>query len=201
MKIVVVGATGTIGSEVVKALSARHEVVSVSRSSRPAVDYTKPETITGLFASVGAVDAVISCAGGAVFKPLDQLTDADFERSLGDKLMGQVRLAVAALRNIKANGSITLTGGVMSHEPMPGGAAISLVNAALEGFVRGAAIEAKNGVRVNLVSPPWITETLKKLGMTMDRHLSAAQVARAYVASVEGRQNGEIIDPALTSGS
>jgi NAD(P)-dependent dehydrogenase (short-subunit alcohol dehydrogenase family) len=196
MKIIVVGGTGTIGSEVVKALQARHEVVSISRSSQPAVDYARPETITGLFAKVGAVDGVISCAGGAAFKPLDQLTDADFEKSLQDKLMGQVRVAMAALRHVKPNGSITLTGGVMAHQPMPGGAAISLVNAALEGFVRGAALEAKNGVRVNLVSPPWVTETLKKFGMTNDRHLSAAQVARAYVASVEGRQTGEILDPA-----
>jgi NAD(P)-dependent dehydrogenase (short-subunit alcohol dehydrogenase family) len=196
MKIIVVGGTGTIGSEVVKALGARHEVVSISRSSQPAVDYAKPETITGLFAKVGAVDAVISCAGGGVFKPLDQLTDADFEKTLQDKLMGQVRLAMAALRHVKANGSITVTGGVMSHEPALGGAAISLVNAGLEGFVRGAAFEAKNGVRVNLVSPPWVTETLEKLGMTNDRHLSAAHVARAYVASVEGRHNGEILDPA-----
>jgi NAD(P)-dependent dehydrogenase (short-subunit alcohol dehydrogenase family) len=196
MKIIVVGGTGTIGSEVVKALGARHEVVSVSRSSQPAVDYARPATLTELFAKVGAVDGVISCAGGGAFKPLDQLSDADFERTLQDKLMGQVRLAMAALRHVKPNGSITLTGGVMAHQPMPGGAAISLVNAGLEGFVRGAAIEAKNGVRVNLVSPPWVTETLKKFGMTADRHLSAAHVARAYVAAVEGRQTGEVLDPA-----
>jgi NAD(P)-dependent dehydrogenase (short-subunit alcohol dehydrogenase family) len=196
MKIIVVGGTGTIGSEVVKALGGRHEVVSVSRSSQPAVDYGRPDTIAALFAKLGAVDAVISCAGGAVFKPLDQLTDADFENSLQDKLMGQVRLAMAALRHLKAQGSITLTGGVMAHEPMPGGAAISLVNAALEGFVRGAALEAKNGARVNLVSPPWVTETIKKLGMGVARHLPAAHVARAYVASVEGKQTGEVLDPA-----
>ncbi|HEX4406740.1 MAG TPA: short chain dehydrogenase [Polyangia bacterium] len=196
MKIIVVGATGTIGSEVAKALGARHEIVSVSRSTQPAIDYAKPESITGLFEKIGAVDAVISCAGGGVFKPLDQLTDTDIEKTLQDKLMGQVRLALAALRHVKPNGSITVTGGVMSHEPMPGGAAISLVNAGLEGFVRGASIEAKNGVRINLVSPPWVTETLKKFGMTNDRHLSAAHVARAYVASVEGRHNGEILDPA-----
>jgi len=196
MKIIVVGGTGTIGSEVVKALAARHEVVSISRSSQPAVDYARPETIAALFAKLGAADAVISCAGGAAFKPLDQLTDADFEKSLQDKLMGQVRLAMAALGNLNAPGSITLTGGVMAHEPMPGGAAISLVNAALEGFVRGAALELKNGLRVNLVSPPWVTETIKKLGMGVARHLPAAQVARAYVASVEGKQTGEILDPA-----
>jgi len=196
MKIIVVGGTGTIGSEVVKALGARHEVVSISRRSQPAVDYSRPETITGLFDEVGAVDGVISCAGGGAFKPLDQLTDADFEATLQDKLMGQVRLAMAALRHVKPNGSITLTGGVMAHEPMPGGAAISLVNAGLEGFVRGAALEAKNGVRVNLVSPPWVTETLQKFGMTNDRHLSATHVARAYVAAVEGHRSGEILDPA-----
>jgi NAD(P)-dependent dehydrogenase (short-subunit alcohol dehydrogenase family) len=59
-----------------------------------------------------------------------------------------------------AGGSVTVTSGVLARQPMPGGAAISMVNAGLEGFVRGAAAEAPRGVRVNAVSPPWVTETL-----------------------------------------
>ena len=44
---------------------------------------------------------------------------------------------------------------------MAGSAAVSLVNAGLEGFVRAAALEAPRGIRVNVVSPPWVTETLE----------------------------------------
>ncbi len=53
-----------------------------------------------------------------------------------------------------SGGSVTLTSGMLSREPMPGSAAISLVNAGIEGFVRAAALEMPDGVRVNAVSPP-----------------------------------------------
>jgi NAD(P)-dependent dehydrogenase (short-subunit alcohol dehydrogenase family) len=171
--------------------------VSVSRHGRPAVDYAQPDSIGALFASVGEVDAVISCAGSAVFKPLRQLSDGDFSASLGDKLMGQVRVARAALAgHVRPGGSVTLTSGVLAQRPMPGSAAVSLVNAALEGFARAAALEAESGVRVNVVSPPWVSETVAKLGLKIEGHLPAAQVARAYVASVEGKHQGQVLDPA-----
>jgi len=38
------------------------------------------------------VDAVVSIAGQAAFRPLPALTDADFALGLNNKLMGQVNL-------------------------------------------------------------------------------------------------------------
>src|SRR5215213_598565 len=93
MRILVIGATGTIGREVVKALSSEHEVISASRTgSEVSVDITKPSSIQAMYASAGKVDAVISAAGSGAWKPLDQLTDEDFAVSLGYKLMGQVNV-------------------------------------------------------------------------------------------------------------
>ncbi len=196
MKIVVIGSTGTIGAAVTRALAARHEVLGLSRHSRPAVDLADAASIAALFGAVPGVDAVISCAGSAAWKPLAELGDEDFAFSLANKLMGQVNLVRAALGRIRDGGSITVTGGVLAHEPMPGSAAVSLVNAGLEGFVRAAALEAPRGIRVNAVSPPWVDETLEKMGMRVPEHLSADRVARAYVAAVEGKHQGEILDPA-----
>lgn len=196
MKIVVVGSTGTIGAAVVRALSARHDVIGVHRHGDPSVDITQPGSIKSLFDKIAAIDAVVSCAGGAAWKPLDQLTDEDFARSLGDKLMGQVNLIRAALAHVRDGGSVTVTSGVLARQPMPGSGAVSLVNAGLEGFVRAAALEATRGIRVNVVSPPWVTETLDKLGMDRSWGLPADQVAKAYVAAVEGTQQGATIEPA-----
>src|SRR5271170_2094701 len=77
MKILVVGATGTIGKAVASALQARHEVVAVSRSAAqyPA-DITDKASLEKAFAAIGKVDAIVSAAGSAVFKPLAALTDA-----------------------------------------------------------------------------------------------------------------------------
>jgi NAD(P)-dependent dehydrogenase (short-subunit alcohol dehydrogenase family) len=193
MKIVVIGASGTIGKAVADALSGRHEVVRATRHGPVVVDLEKPDTVANLFATVKGIDAVVSCAGSAVFKPLDQLTDGDFQKGLASKLMGQVNVIRAALPHLNDGGSVTVTSGVLAQEPMPGGAAISLVNAALEGFALGASIEAPRGIRVNVVSPPWIIETLKKLGMDPSIGIPAAACAKAYVAAVEGKDRGRTL--------
>jgi NAD(P)-dependent dehydrogenase (short-subunit alcohol dehydrogenase family) len=194
VKIVVIGATGTIGKAVAEALAARHEVVRVSRRGTPRADLEDAGSLARLFEAVTGVDAAVCCAGSAAFKPLAQLSDADFEVGLRSKLMGQVNLARVALRHLRDGGSITLTSGVLAREPTPGGAAISLVNAAIEGFVTGAAVELPRGLRINVVSPPWISETLAALKMDPKGGISAAACARAFVAAVEGKDQGRTLD-------
>jgi NAD(P)-dependent dehydrogenase (short-subunit alcohol dehydrogenase family) len=197
MKIIVIGATGTIGAAVASALAARkHEVVRASRKGEVKVDIDDPATVRALFAAVKNADAVVSCAGNAVFKPFAQLTDTDYALCLRSKLMGQVGLARLATDHLNDGGSITLTTGVLAGKPMPGSAAISLVNAGLEGFVRAAALELPRRLRINAVSPPWVKETMVKFGMDPSPGLPAAAVAKAYVAAAEGAMQGEIIEAA-----
>ena len=109
--------------------------------------------------------------------------------------MGQVNLIRAALPVIRDNGSITVTSGVLAKYPMIGSGAVSLVNAGLEGFTRVAALEATRAVRVNVVSPGWVKETMVKFGMDPTPGKAAVDVARAYVEAVEGSMNGETIEP------
>lgn len=196
MRILLIGATGTIGKAIAAALGGRHEILLASRQKAPFhVDMADPASIRGLYAKIGKVGAVISAAGQARFKPLDDLSDADFRFCLDNKLMGQVNLVRYGLGAVSDNGSITLTSGVLAQQPSRGSAAISLVNAGLEGFARAAALEAPRGVRINVVSPPWVTETLQALGMPLQGGLPAATVAQAYVGSVEGTETGRVISP------
>ena len=196
MKIIVIGSTGTIGSEVANALSAStHEVVHASRSGDVKVDLDNPASIRSLFEKVRDINAVVSCAGNAVFKPFADLADADYELGLRSKLMGQVTLARLAKDHLREGGSITLTTGVLAMHPMVGSASISMVNAGLEGFVRAAALEMPRKVRINAVSPPWVKETMVKFGMDPTPGLASATVAKAYVAAVEGSDQGKVIQP------
>ena len=195
MRILVVGATGTIGRAVVEILSARHEIVPVSRGNTPiTVDLARPDSIRAMYEAAGPVDAVVSAAGSARFAPLAGLSDDDFQFSLANKLMGQVNLVRIGCYQIRDSGSFTLTSGVLARSPMPGSAAISLVNAGLEGFVRAAALEAPRGIRVNAVSPPWVTETLLALRMDPGLGQPAATVARLYAQSVEGAATGAVLE-------
>jgi NAD(P)-dependent dehydrogenase (short-subunit alcohol dehydrogenase family) len=195
MKIVLIGASGTIGQTVEKALSTRHQIVRVGRTKGELqVDLASTESIKRLFEKAKRFDAVVCAAGAARFAPLDKLTDEDFAFSLANKLMGQVNLVRLGLKHINDGGSFTLTSGVLANEPMPGSAAISLVNAGLEGFVRAAALELPRGIRVNVVSPPWVSETLKSMGKDPAAGMPAEQVAAAYVAAVEGQQTGQVFN-------
>ena len=154
-----------------------------------------PESIRAMFQSIGRVDAVVCAAGQAKFGSLDELTDADFVFSFSNKLMGQVNLVRIGREFISDGGSFTLTSGVLSLEPIKGSASISMVNAGLEGFVRAAALELPRGIRVNVVSPPWVTETLLARKMDPSRGMPAVSVAKAYLASILETMTGHTLDP------
>jgi NAD(P)-dependent dehydrogenase (short-subunit alcohol dehydrogenase family) len=201
MKIVIIGATGTIGKAVVKLLKQRHQIIAISRSSGDhRADITSKASLEAALGAIGKVDAIVSVAGSAVFKPLAELADADFEKSLNDKLMGQVNVVRVGAQHILKGGSIIITSGVLAQQPIPGSAAVSLVNAGLEGFGRAAALELQGaGVRVNVVSPPWVKETLVALKMDPSSGLPADEVAKAYAQSVEGSATGQVIDARKTA--
>lgn len=116
--------------------------------------------------------------------------------------MGQVNVARLGLAHLRDGGSITLTSGVLSKRPMPGSAAISLVNAGLEAFAGAAALELPRKVRINVVNPPWVTETLIAYKMDASMGQPASVVAGLYRDSVEGQASGKTLElPAKVSRS
>jgi NAD(P)-dependent dehydrogenase (short-subunit alcohol dehydrogenase family) len=193
VRVVVVGATGVIGSAVAELLRARHEVIPASRHSAHPVDITDSGSIERLYRGLGPVDAVVATAGDGRFGALADLTEEDFRFSLHSKLMGQVNLIRIGATCLADGGSFTVTTGVLASRPVPGSAAYTMVNAGLEGFVRAAALELPRGLRVNVVSPGWISETLVAMGRDPAEGTPAREVAQAYRASVEGRATGTII--------
>lgn len=195
MKIILVGASGTIGQAIDRELRERHDIVRVGRNSGELqVDITDPASIRRLFEQTGPFDALISAAGNAHFGALEELTAKEFAVGLDDKLMGQVNLVLIGREFANDGASFTLTSGVLSEDPIRYGAAVSTVNAALDGFVRAAAIELPRGLRINGVSPTILEESLPAYGPYFRgfKAVPAATVALAYAKSAEGRQTGQV---------
>ncbi|MGB9988541.1 short chain dehydrogenase [Pseudoduganella rhizocola] len=194
MKIVVIGATGAVGKAVVEQLGQRHEIVTVGSSSgQYQVQFEDEASVRTLFAQLGKVDAVVVTAGELHFGPLHEMTPEQFRKGLNSKLMGQVNVALLAQEYLNDGGSITLTSGIVGQQPIRFGANASTVNAALEGFVLGAAVELQRGLRINVVSPTVLTESLPVYGPFFHGFEPAdgKRVALAYSRSVEGVETGK----------
>ena len=161
MRILLVGASGTIGRAVEAELEGRHEVVSAGRHSGDVrLDIYDSESIRAAFGELGPIDAVISATGAVQFAPFAEMQAADYEMSLRNKLMGQVILVLIGREHDRPAGSFTLTSGLLDDDPTVGGTAASMVNGSINAFVLAASIEMPAGQRINAVSPGLIEEAL-----------------------------------------
>ena len=194
MRILVVGASGTIGQAIVAQFGERHEIIRAGRAGVDVqVDITSEDSIRSMYETVGPVDAVISATGGAHFGPLTDLTPALNQIGIDSKLKGQVNLVLLGLDTVRDGGSFTLTTGIMMDDPIRQGASAALANGGVKAFVRAAAIEMPRGIRINSVGPNVLIESLEKYGPFFRgfEAVPASRVATAFEKSVEGAQTGQ----------
>ncbi len=191
MKIIIAGASGRIGKEVVKALSVSHDIVPVgSRSGDVQCDYTVPKSVSEMFAKIGQFDSLISVIGGdSIFKPFAGLTDDDYRYGFERKFLGQIRFLKLGEKYIRDNGCFVFTSGFLSQYPNPASIATGPLNAAVNTFVKNTASLLTRGIRINVVSPAPIVEP----GQGNKGLVTAAETAKAYVGAVEGDITGQVL--------
>ncbi|KAF1011012.1 MAG: hypothetical protein GAK32_01135 [Pseudomonas fluorescens] len=194
MKILLIGANGTVGSAIKAELSQRHEVISIGRNSGDfRVDISDSASIRKLFEQTGTFDALVCAAGSVNFVPLAEMDASHFDLGLQDKLMGQVNLLLIGRDFANDGASFTFTSGILNRDPIRTGASAALVNGALDAFVKAAAIELPRGLRINSVSPTVLVEAMDSYAPYFRGFKPApgAEVALAYAKSVEGLQTGQ----------
>ncbi len=200
LRILVIGASGVLGRAVVAELGARHDIVSAgSKSGDIRLDIADPASVVAGLKAAGSLDAVVCAAGAVNFAPLGAIAPAPIAQpayglGLANKLMGQVNLTLAAREALLDGGSITLISGVLADAPIVAGSSASMVNGALESFVRAAAIELPRGLRINVVSPTGFEESMVGYGPFFRGFdpVPVQRAARAFSRSVEGRQTGQV---------
>lgn len=206
MNVLLIGASGTIGKAVANLFTQQgHQVIGASRSTQPSLDFTDLESLDAFYEQMPEVDAILAIGGDAAFSSLDQLTASQIEVTLSSKLMGQINALRKGITKIRPNGAFVMTGGILAYTPWPNTSMVAMVNAGLEGFVRGAALEMTEGRRVVIVHPPLVAETASMFGMDATQFPSAAVIAQTYLDAVEKGQNGTAIftdghAPVLTAG-
>lgn len=197
MKIIIVGATGTMGTYLSTAFENEHEIIRVSSQGGDfQVDITSAEAIEKFFETVGSFDALISTAGPTFVGPWKKLDNTTFRKGVEGKMMGQINLVLIGQNYINPKGSFTLITGALTEEPQINFANASAANGAVEGFVRGAAIELQNGIRINAVSPTVIENSPQYFPyFPGETPTTMKQLEFMFRKSVFGAGTGHIIKP------
>lgn len=195
MKIIVVGASGAVGKTAVEVLSGRHDIVAVGKSSGDIqMDIEDVESIRAMYKKVGKVDAVVSAVGHGHFGKVHEMTGEQFMKGINHKVLPQVNLVLEGFGHMNDGGSFTLTSGVLNRDPIPGGSSAAAANGALDGFIRGAAVDMPRGIRINAVSPEVLEVSRQKYdGFFRGHvHVSDEAVGLAYSKAVEGCLSGQV---------
>ncbi|MBC1501430.1 short chain dehydrogenase [Listeria weihenstephanensis] len=194
MKILVVGATGTIGKAVVAKLEKEHTVITASRKNADVtLDMTSVASIQKMYEEIGKIDALAVAAGSAYFGPLETMTPEENKQSIDGKLAGQMNLVLLGLKHLNDGGSFTLITGIMMDDPIKQGASAAMVNGGIRAFVKSAAIEMPRSIRINSVSPNVVQESWDKFAdfFVGFNPVPVEKVAQAFVKSILGGQTGQ----------
>lgn len=196
MKILIIGGYGTIGNKVASHFAEKNEIIIAGRKSGDiTVDIADSKSINEAFEKTGKLDAIICIAGEAKWAPFNELNEDDYYIGLKSKLMGQVNVVRIGRQYLNPNGSITLSTGILADDPVIKTTSAAMVNGGIHSFVKAVALEIENGIRVNVVSLGMVEDAYEKYKDYFPGHnpIPMNKVVNAYVRSVQGKQNGEII--------
>jgi len=190
MKILIIGGNGTIGKKVSEHFAKKHEIIIGGRNSGDVtVDIASSKSIEAMYESVGRVDAVVCIAGEAKWAAFDSMIEEDFYIGL------KVNLVRIGQNYLNAQGSFTLTTGILADHPVMLTTSPAMVNGGIHSFVKAVSLELRNGIRINVVSSGLVEDAVDKDEAYFPGHnpIPMKKVINGYVKSVEGKGTGEII--------
>lgn len=193
MQIIVIGAFGKIGNKIVEVLHDKHEIITAALTRGDVqVDYRDAQSIRAMYEAVGTVDAVVFAAGGGHFwGSFNETGEEQVKLGLHGKLLGQINTVLIGTKFVREGGSFTLTSGYRIQHPAPNTLVVGTVNAAVDAFVRHAAVSLPRNIRINSVSPAHVVET--ETEAQQPEHVTREETAVAYVQSVEGDMTGQML--------
>ena len=196
MRVLIIGAGGTIGKKLTPRLRKNHDVITAGRSSGDVnVDISSQESIKRMFDKLPKVDACICIAASGPMDDFATITEDQLKTDMQAKLFGQINLVLIGQHYLNDNGCFTLTSGVFADVPYKGVTGGALTSGALHSFTLSASVQLPRNLRINVVSP----------GMAEDSAAAYAQnfpglavvpmesITDAYELTVEQEINGQIL--------
>jgi NAD(P)-dependent dehydrogenase (short-subunit alcohol dehydrogenase family) len=190
-RVLVIGGASGVGFAVAAAAleAGAHVIVGSSQAGRidaaakalgegavgRTVDVKDEASVAAFFEAAGAFDHLIFTAGdwGHMFGATRDLDVEASKARMEVRFWGAARAAKYATRQIANDGSITLTGGMLAHRPMPGAPLTTASAQTTEGLAIGLARDLAP-IRVNAVCLGLImSEQVQNMGEAMIKGFTA----------------------------
>ena len=145
------GAQVVVGSSQAPRVEAAAEKLGRGAEGRT-VDVKDEASVAAFFEAAGRFDHLVFTAGdwGHMFGATRELDIEVSKARMEVRFWGAARAAKYAIKQMAAEGSITLTGGMLAHRPMPGAPLITASAHTTEGLAMGLARDLAP-IRVNAV--------------------------------------------------
>lgn len=175
---VVTGASKGIGAEIARRLAAEGAAVVVNYASSKAGadkvvaditskggravavkgDVTKAAEAEGVVEAAvrtyGRLDVLVNNSGVYEFAPIEAVTEEHFHRQFDTNVLGLLLVTRAAVKHLKAGGSVVNVGSVVTRITPPNSAVYAGTKGAVDAITSVLARElGPKGVRVNAVNP------------------------------------------------
>ncbi len=159
-KILIFGATGSIGSQLARALVARgRQVHLIGRQANAVADLAQELSASFSDAvaegtSDGQIAGLVWAVGSILLKPLSRLTETEFQNTFQLNVTSAALAIQAAQPALKAgHGAVLMFSSVAAHTGFTSHAAIAAAKAGVEGLGRALAAEFAPDIRVNVIAP------------------------------------------------
>ncbi|GBQ06773.1 SDR family NAD(P)-dependent oxidoreductase [Acidiphilium acidophilum] len=211
--IVIIGATGGVGSALAARLSGQGVALHlVARNgtalaaiaerfgaSHQVADCTDDAALTAAVAAAGPrIAGVAYCVGSIVMKPLKRASVEDFASTYALNVIGAARAVAAAEAGLRAcEGSVVLFSSVAARAGFPNHAVIGTAKAAVEGLCVALAAELAP-VRVNCIAPS-LTRSKMAAGMTGNDAMARALAAQHPISRLGEPADGAALAAFLLS--
>ena len=125
-----------------------------------ATDVADEAQVRRLIESVPRVDLLVTCAGGAMFGPVEQVPQKSWRELFDARFFGQLSACHYAVPRMPPGSAIVLCSGVAGHAALVNYAGGAGLCGAVNAMGRSLAVElAPKGIRVNVLSPGLTRDT------------------------------------------
>ncbi len=178
----------------------QHAVKKLGSTARAVVvDVSDESQLQVLFNDLDRVDVLVTCAGGAMFNPIEETSVNDAKLIFESRFWGQFVACQLALPKMNKGAAIVFCSGIADRVGLPFFSVCTAIDGAINALTRSLSVElAPRGIRVNAISPGLIANTQIQTNLSEAQRVDFFEQTVAQIPLCRAGEPLEVAEIALT---